>query len=241
MTSPIFSGSFQTRHYSAGAPPGFGANISGNENNTVLDVLATPPATGISAENAVTAEAHAVGWTNVAAQSEVETITVKGSPTGGQFYLVFGDAATTPLSYNASNASMQSALRALPAIGSSGVTVSGPNGGPWIVTFAGPLANSAITIPIAADWLPNTFVGSTGLTGGTDPSIDVAVTTSGNPALGALSPQVAVNTGASTKGTVGALVCPTTKNFDPVKDFYDSTAVGPKTPGTAWGGVLPTP
>lgn len=238
---PIFSGSFQTRQYSAGAPPGFGANISNNENNTVLDVLANPPSTGITAENAITAAAQDVGWQNVSATSEVETITINGSPTGGQFFLVFGDQATTALAYNAASSAVQSALRALTAIGSGNVTVSGSAGGPYTVTFAGSLANKAITQAIAADWLANSFVGSTGLTGGTDVSITVEVTTSGGPALGALSPQVAINTGATTSGTMGALVCPTTRSYDPVKEFYDTASVGPNTPGTAWGGLQPTP
>lgn len=101
--------------------------------------------------------------------SEVQTITISGSPTGGTWVAVFGDEATTDLAQNATAAQVQTALRALPGIGSAGVTVTGSTGGPYTVTFAGPLANTDVaTIQVTSN-----------LTGGTSPAVAVVVTTPG--------------------------------------------------------------
>ena len=104
------------------------------------------------------------------AQSEVQSITINGSPTGGDFVLVFGDEATTDLAYNATAAAVQSALQALASIGSGNITVTGSAGGPYTVTFAGALANQNVDQIKAVN----------NLTGGTSPSVTVATTTAGS-------------------------------------------------------------
>lgn len=62
------------------------------------------------------------------------TVTVSGSPTGGEFTLRFGGAETAPLDHNESASDIKTALVAL----SSRYTdmdfdVSGSSGGPWTV------------------------------------------------------------------------------------------------------------
>jgi hypothetical protein len=51
--------------------------------------------------------------------NEVQRLTLTGAPTGGTFKLRFGSSQTAgTLPYNASAAAIQTALRALPTIGS---------------------------------------------------------------------------------------------------------------------------
>lgn len=104
-----------------------------------------------------------------AGTNEVQTVTISGSPTGGTFVLVFGDDATTDLAFNATAAAVQAALRALPGIGSTGVTVTGSAGGPYTVTFAGTLADENVA-----------QLHATGnFTGGTSPAVTVTTATPG--------------------------------------------------------------
>lgn len=103
-----------------------------------------------------------------ATASEVQTVTVTGTPTGGTFTLSFNGATTAGIAYNAANTAVQSALQALSTIGSGNATVTGS--GPYTVTFAGTLANQNVPL----------LTGSgAGLTGGTSPGVTVALTTQG--------------------------------------------------------------
>jgi hypothetical protein len=102
--------------------------------------------------------------------SEVQTATITGSPTGGDFVLVYNDHATTDIAYNATAATVRSALEALPGIGSGNVAVSGSAGGPYTITFQGTLANTNVT-----------QITATGnFTGGTSPAITTGTSTSGS-------------------------------------------------------------
>jgi hypothetical protein len=71
--------------------------------------------------------------------AEVQTIPV---PTGtGTFKIAWTAAATGPLAWNITQAAMATALNALSDISAAGgVSVSGSDGGPWVVTWniAGP-------------------------------------------------------------------------------------------------------
>jgi len=109
---------------------------------------------------------------NVAGQSEVQTITITGTPTGGTFTLTFRGQTTAGIAFNADNATVETALEGLSTVGSGNATVTGgPGPGtPWVVTFSGALADQAIR-PITAN--------GAGLTGGTNPTIAVAETTPG--------------------------------------------------------------
>lgn len=80
-----------------------------------------------------------------------------GSPTAGNFTLTFNGQTTANISFNATAASVQSALALLSTVPVGSMTVTGPTGGPYGVQFTSVLTGSA---------LPLTGSG-TGLTGGT--------------------------------------------------------------------------
>jgi len=104
--------------------------------------------------------------------NEVQTITVNGAPTGGTFTLAL-DGQVTPsgVAYDASASTVQTALQALSTIGSGNATVAGSAGGPYVVTFAGALGDIEVDAIVGDGTL---------LTGGTDMSVTVQVTTPGN-------------------------------------------------------------
>lgn len=66
-----------------------------------------------------------------AAVDEQQTITVTGNP----FTVSFKSVATGNLSSTAAAAQVQTAIEALSTVGASNAAVSGPNGGPFVVTF----------------------------------------------------------------------------------------------------------
>lgn len=114
--------------------------------------------------------------------SESQTVTITGSPTAGTFTLTYAGQTTATIVRTATATAVQTALRALSNIGSTGVNVTGgPGPGtPWVVTFAGSLANTDVAQMTAA----HTF------TGGTSPAIAVTTTSPGEAA----SPPVSVTT-----------------------------------------------
>jgi hypothetical protein len=106
-----------------------------------------------------------------ACYDELQTITVTGSPTGGNFVLRFGGQNTSTIAYNASASAVQTALQALSSIGSGNALVSGANGGPWTVDFTGTLgyaSQSLITLQ------------TNGLTGGSSPSVSITESKAGS-------------------------------------------------------------
>lgn len=114
-----------------------------------------------------------------AGTDEVQSVAVSGTPTGGTFRLRFGADTTTALAYNATTAAMQTALRALPSIGPTGVTVSGtpPT---YVLTFGGSLGKLDVQQVQATD---------VQLTGGTNPAVATATTTPGVTATGRGAPK----------------------------------------------------
>lgn len=119
-------------------------------------------------------------FTNVAAPTvvagggtnEVQTVTVTGSPTGGTFKLIYSGQTTGTIAWNASAATVQTALEALSNIGVGDVAVTGgPGPGtPWTVTFTGALGSTNV----AAMTLTANL-----LTGGSSPSVTIATLTDG--------------------------------------------------------------
>jgi hypothetical protein len=109
--------------------------------------------------------------------SEVQTITIGGTPTGGDFKLTFEGFTTAAIPWNATNAtliaSIDAALEALPNIGTGGVTTAvgtmTAGIGTATVTFAGNLANKAVSTMTVAN---NSLTG-------TSPTVAVAETTPG--------------------------------------------------------------
>lgn len=121
--------------------------------------------------------------------SEVQTITVNYTPTGGTFALTFDGWTTAPIAYNAAASVVQAALRLLPNIGTTGVTCAGGAlpGTPVTCAFAGPLANRDV---------PQMTVNGALLTGGTPGTIAISTSTPGvtGTARGALAGAVLYDT-----------------------------------------------
>ena len=105
--------------------------------------------------------------------SEVQTLTVTGTPTGGTFKLQFKGQRTVAIAYNAAAAAVVTALEVLSTIGAGGVTATGTLASPTfavVITFAG--NNAARAQPLIT-------VVESALTGGTTPAAAVAETTPG--------------------------------------------------------------
>jgi hypothetical protein len=118
----------------------------------------------------------------VAGTSEVQTITIGGTPSGGTFKLSFQGLASTAVTWTSVNATLlaavQGALQGIPSIGGGNATVAAgtltAGIGTMLVTFAGTLAGQA---------LPTIAVADNSLTG-TTPTVAVAETTPGVTATG---------------------------------------------------------
>jgi hypothetical protein len=109
-----------------------------------------------------------VTWTAVpAGTNAVQTVTLANA-TGGTFTLTFGGQTTVPIAYNASAATVQSALMALSSIGANNVVVS-LTGSVYTVTFDDALGDAAQTLMTDS---------ATGLTG-SSPTITIATATAG--------------------------------------------------------------
>jgi hypothetical protein len=86
--------------------------------------------------------------------NETQTVTIGGSPTGGTFTLSWTGTTQTPvptettgtIAYNASAATVQTAIAALPSVGTGNVAVTGSNGGPWTITLQGTLARTRTSV-----------------------------------------------------------------------------------------------
>lgn len=112
-----------------------------------------------------------LGMLNWSAVSEVQRVTIFGSPTGGNFTLTFRGQTTANIARNAAAAAVTAALEALSTIGAGNVVASGGPGpdAPWDVTFAGTLAGQNVPHLKATH----------ALTGGTTPHMTVTTTTPG--------------------------------------------------------------
>jgi hypothetical protein len=79
-----------------------------------------------------------------------QTVTLIGAITGGTWGLNFNGVWVSPyLAPGATAAQVQTALQAISTIGAGNVTVTGPNGGPYTVTFVGALADAPQTQMLA--------------------------------------------------------------------------------------------
>ncbi len=104
---------------------------------------------------------------NVGNSSDVWLITL-GTQSSGTFTLSWGGSTTGALAYGATGATVQTAFAGLSSVGGN-ATVTGSGGGPYTLTFTGPLAgiaNSAVTADFSALTTPgNASIGHT-TTGG---------------------------------------------------------------------------
>jgi hypothetical protein len=127
-----------------------------------------------------------------AGTSEVQTLTIGGTPTSGTFKLKFDGFTTAAITWSATNstlvANIDGALEALPNIGTGNVTTAvgtmTAGIGTITITFAADLATKAVpTITVANNSLA-----------GTSPTVAVAETTPGVDATGRLAAKGAVLT-----------------------------------------------
>ena len=79
-------------------------------------------------------------------KNEQQQITILGNVNGGTFTLTFDGQTTGAIAYNASAATVQTALEALSNIDAGDVTVTGSAGGPWTVDFGGQYANADVPL-----------------------------------------------------------------------------------------------
>lgn len=93
--------------------------------------------TGCSVSVIVTNEA-------VAAVNELQSITLANTPTGGTFTLTFNAETTGAIAYNATAATVQTALEGLATPVPGDVDVSGAAGGPWLVEFKAAYASTNV-------------------------------------------------------------------------------------------------
>ena len=134
--------------------------------------------------------------------NEQQSVTITGSPTGGTFTLTWSGQTTSAIAYNATAATVQTALEALSNIGVGDVSVSGSAGGPYTVTFTGDLGLSDVAAMTAS---------GAGLTGGTTPGVSIATPVAGVApdatwSLAADSPEVWDKNGLFTNPMPGNLV-----------------------------------
>lgn len=80
------------------------------------------------------------------AQNAVQLISIQGSPEGGTFTITVGADTTSALAYNASAATVQTAIRALTAVGAGNADVTGPAGGPYRVEYISGKAGTAMPV-----------------------------------------------------------------------------------------------
>lgn len=104
-----------------------------------------------------------------AGTTEVQLVTITGTPTGGTFTLTFDGETTAPIAYNATAAAVEAALLALPSFRTGDVVVTGSAGGPYTLTFGGDFAGTDVTVLTAAG----------AFTGGSSPAIAVTTPTPG--------------------------------------------------------------
>lgn len=103
--------------------------------------------------------------------NETQTVTITGTPTGGTFTLTYSGQTTAAIAYNATAATVKTALEALSNIDVGDVTTAG-----------GPFPGTAVTVTFVGQFLgvnvaQMTATGS--LTGGSTPAVAVTTTTAG--------------------------------------------------------------
>lgn len=105
-------------------------------------------------------------------RSEVQTVTITGSPTGGTYTLTFSGQTTVGIPYNATAAQVKAALEALSNVEVGDVAVSG-----------GPHPGTAVAVTFGGQYLSDDVAQMTAsaasLTGGTSPAVTVTTSTAG--------------------------------------------------------------
>jgi hypothetical protein len=217
----------------------------------VFSHLVNPPSTGVNAETVSNNNAHAAGFTGHGAANEVQSIALGTAvpATGGTFFLVWNDAVTAPIAYNAAAAAVQTALNALPGMtyginAQELVTITGgPTGGGFTLTFGAqttasiPYNATAIQVQAAFQALSTVGAGNCLVTGGQGgPYTITFINAKGNSAQGAIT-SANTFTGGTTPGvTINATL---TVGSGPTPNTVVTGGPGPSTPWVVtFGGKL---
>ena len=107
---------------------------------------------------------------DLAAVSEVQTISLTGSPTGGTFTVTYGTATSGDVAYDADGATLSGIFDGLATLPASGAVAANPASLVYTVTFNANWGNAS-----------QISCSGTGLTGGTSPACVGATTTHGVP------------------------------------------------------------
>lgn len=104
--------------------------------------------------------------------NEVQSLATSGTPTGGTITLTFQGQTTAPIAYNAAASAVQSALEALSNVNTGDIVATGGALGtnPVVLTFSG-AQYAGTNVP--------TITVTSALTGGTNPTAAITVTTQG--------------------------------------------------------------
>ncbi len=139
---------------------------------------------------------NGAGGENKPAQPEKQTLTVDA--TAGQYKLTFQGQTTADLDFDASAATVQTALQSLSSVGAANATVTGGPGGssPLVISFAGALNNSPQPLIASSN-------GTTPLSGGTA-TASVVSTQAGSSGFEICNVAANCKTGAA-GATAGAL------------------------------------
>lgn len=114
-----------------------------------------------------------IDWSTVRpiGTNEIQSVTITGTPSGGNFVLSFGGQNTGTIAHNATAADVEVALEALSTIGNGNVRVSGTNPN-LVVEFIEDLRGTNVALLVLQ---------TNSLSGGSSPSVAIATTQVGVP------------------------------------------------------------
>ena len=160
LVSPPSTGvAAETWSNTQGISDGFSAYSAANE--SLLITVVGSPSSGtfvlefgdaVTGPIAYNATASAVGTalaalssigTGTGGTNEQQLVTISNA-TSGTFTLTYSGQTTGAIAWNAAASAVQTAIQALSNVGAGNATVTGSNGGPYTVTFAGTLADTNV-------------------------------------------------------------------------------------------------
>ena len=158
----------------------------------------TPPATGIDVLFK-SRQADPDRAARISKSLLIETITITGTPTGGNWTITVGGLTTADIPYNATATQVKTALELLASVGAgNSIVQGGPGPGtPWAICLIGAAAGQAITV---AQSIGSPF------TGGSSPAIAGVAAGGGVTIVSAVNGQIAVKiVSADTQGVQAQL------------------------------------
>lgn len=154
----------------------------------------------------------------IANANEVQSVSLTGGPTGGTFTLTFDGQTTGAIAYNATAATVKTALEALSNIAVDDIaTAGGPLPAAVTVTFQNALGNRDV-VEMTGD--------GTSLTGGAAPAVAISTTTNGNSARAVFRTPTVLPTNVYFRVRISTAVSAGTSVFIdefvmvPVTEFY---------------------